>query len=123
MYLFEEDHEPTIEDLENKAKVFFQVVVHYNKDLIKEIIPKHHADKAESLGTFESIAIGTFNEAEEVVSEMTTKIHSKFPDSKIKDIEPEEQEDEYHVWVSNEEGEAIAKLGVVAIDYSEATIH
>ena len=124
MYHFEEDHEPTIEELENKARVFFQVIIHYNKDLIKSMLPKNQEKLADEVFvTYESVAMGTFNEADEIAIDMTKLIHSKFPESKIKEIQPEEQEDEYHVWVSNKEGQPIAKIGVIATDYTAATIH
>lgn len=123
MYHFEEDSAPTIEELESKAKVFFQVVVHYNMDLIRSMFPKKADEESQIKGTFESVAIGTFNEADEIATDMTNKIHTSFPDSKIREIQPEEQEDEYHIWVSNKKGQPIAKIGVIATDYTAATIH
>lgn len=123
MYYFEEEHEPTIEELENKSKVFFQVIVHYNKDLIKDMISDKQPNKLDILGTYESFALKTFNEADAVATDMTSKIHSSFPGSEIKEIDPEKQEDEYHIWVSNKHGEPIAKIGVIATDYTAATIH
>lgn len=124
MYHFEEDHEPTIEDLENKAKVFFQVIVFYDRDVLKTMFPKDQSEQIDEVfGTFESHALDTFNKADEVAIDITSTINSKFPNSEVKELGPEEQEDEFHVWVSNHEGKTFAKIGVIATDYTSATIH
>ncbi len=121
MYQFEEDFS-TPEDLA-KAKIFFQVVIDYNRDLIKSMVPEEHSVKIDSMGPMESNPLSSYDEADEMAKDTIEKIQSKFPGSSVKQLEPEEQEDEYHLWISNDEGDHIAKVGVIAIDYSEATIH
>ena len=123
MYHFEEEFSPSVDDLNAKTKVYFQVIIDYNRELIKSMIPKTHADKVDNLGPLESKAIKTFDEADEIAQEQVERIHSKFPGSNVKELEPEEQKDEYNVWVANPDGIPIAKIGVIATDYSEATIH
>ncbi len=119
MYHFEEE---TFQKGDN-TKVYFQVIVDYNKDLIKTMIPKTHADKVDEMGPLESKAISSFDEAEKVADDMTDRIHSKFPGSEIKKLEPEDQKDEYNTWIKHPSGEPLAKIGVIATDYSNVTIH
>lgn len=121
MYHYEE--EGYLENLENRAKVFFQVLIDYNKELIKDMVPEGKADQVNELGPMESRPLKTLDEADEMSDDMTTKIHDKFPGSEIRKLEPEEQEDEYSILVINKDGLPIARLGIVATDYSEATIH
>ena len=120
MFQFEEDFSPP-ESME--AKIYFQVVVDYNKELIKSMIPKSHADKVEEMGPVESIALGSYDEADQLAHKIVGIIHDKFPGSDVKELEPEEQKDEYNVWVKHPNGAPIAKVGVIGISYSEETIH
>ena len=124
MYHFEEeDHLPTVEELDKKAKVYFQVIIDYNRELIKTMVPKEHSDKVDEMEPLESHAIKTFEEADKMAQTTLEKIHNNFPGSKVKQLEPEEQEDEYHLWVADEKGIPIAKIGVIATDYTNVVLH
>lgn len=127
MYQFEEEF-ATPESQEHKAKIFFQVVIDYNLEFIKAFADEEQAKAMEQIdpeeaGPLESKPLGTYDEAEELAKDTTNSIHTQFPGSIVKEVEPEDQEDEYHITVYHEEGTTIARVGVIAIDYTDATIH
>lgn len=122
MYQFEEDYNVG-EPPGPNAKIFFQVVIDYNPDLVKSMISEENVEHIESMGPLESSPLGSYDEADEMVKDTIEQIHLKFPGSSIKELEPEDQEDEYHIYVHSTNGDAIAKVGVIAIDYTNATIH
>ncbi len=127
MYQFEEEFAPS-ENQEHNAKIFFQVVIDYNLEFIKTFADEGQLKDLEKIdavdaGPLESQALQTYDEADELASNTVTVIHNRFPGSIVRQLEPEDQEDEYHVLVYHEKGSEIAKIGVIAIDYSDVTIH
>lgn len=106
-------------------RVFFQVVVDFNKDFIASRGPLT-AQITEDDSSLESAALGTYIQAQGVVEEMLDSICNKFPGSMITELNLnhlDHQLDEYHLCIKDESGEEIAKLGIIAVDYSSVTIH
>ena len=103
-------------------RVFFQVVVDFNKDFIASRGPLT-AQITEDDSSLESAALGTYIQAQGVVEEMLDNICNKFPGSMITELNLDHQSDEYHLCIRDESGEEIAKLGIIAVDYSSVTIH
>jgi len=99
-------------------KVFFQVIVDFNRDFVTSREPVVEDDSG-----LESAALETYIQAQEVVEEMLSNICNKFPGSMVTEVTLDHQSDEYHLCIRDESGEEIAKLGIIAFDYSSATIH
>lgn len=102
--------------LDKRSKVFFQVVIDFldNKD---EDCPE---------GTFManvSEPIPTPEEADEVAAVLAKEITQKYPESKIEFVEYEDMNDFFYLLVKDEEGDCLAKIGVMETDYSRETIH
>lgn len=106
----------TVEQTEQQAKLYFQVKVEYEPCAATSDIP---ADER----SLESEAIGEYDDAEEIAKNTIQKIHTKFPDMNIIELDLEQALDGYHLLVVDEEGGKVAKVGVTYTDYTEETIH
>ena len=112
---------------ESPEKVFFQVIVDFSQEFVLSSAPKPPVEMIESLpydnSSFESAALNSYPKAEKLIEDMLSKICSKFPGSMITELTLDQQSDEYHLCIRDESGEEIAKLGIIAIDYRDVTIH
>lgn len=112
-------------------KIFFQVVIDFNEEFVLSQNIKPESDTmmesiSEDESSFESSPLDTYPQAEEIIDQMLNNICGKFPGSMVMELEfgeLEQQEDEYYLCITDEAGEEIAKLGIIAIDYSDVTIH
>ena len=107
----------TVEQLDDfKPKLYFQVRVEYESCEATSNIPEEER-------SLESEAIEEFDDAEEIAKNTIQKIHTKFPDMNINELDLEQAADGYHLLVVDEEGGKVAKVGVTFTDYSKETIH
>lgn len=101
---------------QNEDKLYFQVLINYIE-----------GKEAESPGVntqLETGALGTFVEASDAAMRVAEKFLETVPESNLVELEPEQQTDEYHIFVVDVINSVIvAKLGIVAIDYTNAIIH
>lgn len=97
-----------------EAKVFYQVLVDYNKE--NEEVASIPEDKS----YLESSAISSYPKASKIAMRMGHNIRNKFPESLLLAIEDEEFGECYII--SKDDAE-IASIFIVAIDYSRETIH
>lgn len=65
----------------------------------------------------------TFDESFEFSYMTATKLNKKFKASKIIEVDPENDDDECHLYLISKNKEIIAKIGVVSVDYREESIH
>lgn len=72
---------------------------------------------------FEPDSFPTHPAAMDVADEYAAEIQKLFRGSSIFKIEPEMMEDEFHLIVVDKTNIPIAKIGVVALDYRESTLH
>lgn len=72
---------------------------------------------------FEPDPFATHPEAMEIADEYAIEIRKIFEGSHIQRLEPEIREDEFHLYIVDKTNTPIAKIGVVAEDYRELTIH
>lgn len=107
-------------------KVFFQVIIDFNRELGVSEKPEPEimiAAIPEDDSSFESDALSTYPQAEEVVEQMLDNICGKFPGSMVTELTLDQQSDEYHLCIRDGSGGEIAKVGIIAIDYSDVMIH
>jgi hypothetical protein len=105
-----------VEQTEYEAKLYFQVRIVYEPCEATSDIPEDER-------LMESAAIDKYAEASEIAQHTIEKIHTKFPDMSIIELDLEQALDGYHLLVVDEEGGKVAKVGVTYTDYSEETIH
>lgn len=105
-----------VEQTETEPKLYFQVRVEYETCEATSEIPEDERK-------LESAAIKDFDEAEEIAQHTIHRIHTKFPEMNIIEIDLEQATDGYHLLVVDDEGGKVAKVGVTYTDYSEETIH
>ena len=104
------------EQTEHEPKQYFQVRVAYEPCEATSDIPEDER-------IMESAAIDKYDDATEIAQHTIEKIHTKFPDMSIIEIDLEQAFDGYHLLVVDEEGGKVAKVGVTYTDYSKETIH
>lgn len=107
---------PDISSLENQDRLYFQVLINY--------IDSNDGGKSIVNTELETAAFGTMREASGVVKKLTDKFLSKVPDANLVELKPDQQTDEYHIFVVDiTKNVVVAKLGIIAIDYTSVTIH
>lgn len=97
-------------------KVFFQVLIEYEDCTETSDMPRDSRSQ-------ESLPIGDFMEADEIARHTSKQIQSMFPGTTLVELPLDQAADGYHLLVVSEGGKKVAKVGVVAEDYSRATIH
>lgn len=107
---------PDLKALENNDRLYFQVLINY-------IDSKEDGDSGVNT-ELETAAFGTLEEADGVMKKLTKRFSSKLPDSNVVELKPDQQTDAYHVFVVDvTKNVIVAKLGIVATDYTNVTIH
>ena len=101
---------------EREPKLYFQVRVEYEPCDATSDIPEDER-------LLESAAIEAYDKAEEIAKHTIHKIHTKFPDMSIIELDLEQAADGYHLLVVDDDGAKVVKVGVTYTDYSEETIH
>ncbi len=79
--------------------------------------------KGESEQHFDPDSFSTHPAAMEVADEYAVEINKIFRGSSVKRLEPEMMEDLFHLFIIDKANIIIAKIGVVAEDFRDATIH
>ncbi len=104
------------DSVKNQEKLYFQVLINYIE-----------GNEVESPGVntqLETGALGTFVEASDAAMRVADKFLSTVSGSNLVELEPEQQTDEYHIFVVDIiNSVVVAKLGIIAIDYTDAIIH
>lgn len=98
--------------------VFYSVFIYYN---VKH--PQIKKQRKQIQEFMESEPIETYTLAEKCSVELAKKIKKKYRGSSLQKLAPEQAEDEYTLFVVDARDQLLAKLGVVAEDYREKTIH
>lgn len=107
---------PLLADID-EPRVFFQVMVQYERCEKTSEIP----DDSRQL---ESEAIDNLNKASKIAQHTIQAIQSKFPGTELVDIGLEQAEDGYHLAILDKKGQScLVRVGIVAIDYSNETLH
>ena len=107
---------PDLNSLENQDKLYFQVLVNY--------IDSNDGGESIVNTELETAAFSTMKEANGVAKRLTDKFLSKVPDANLVELKPDQQTDEYHIFVVDvTKNVVVAKLGIIAIDYTNVTIH
>lgn len=102
--------------LENHDKLYFQVLINYIEDNSTE-----HSGVNKEL---ETGALKSFGEADDIIKKAAEKFLSSVPESNLVELEPEQQTDEFHIFVVDTiNSVVVAKFGIIAIDYTNVTIH
>ena len=102
--------------VEQEPKLFFQVMIVYEDCEATADIPEDERH-------MESAAIGELEKAEEIAHHTIKKIHTKFPEMSIIELELDQAFDGYHLLVVDDMGSRVAKVGVTLTDYTSETIH
>lgn len=100
----------------DEPRIFFQVMVVYEDCEATSAIPLDSRQ-------LESEAIGDLPRASKVAKHTIQAIQTKFPGSELVDIGLEQARDGYHLSIRDDTGKGLAKVGIVAIDYSDETLH
>ncbi len=107
---------PDLNLLENQDKLYFQVLINY--------IDSNDGGKSIVNTMLETDAFGSMKEATGIVKRLTDKFLSKVPEASLVELKPNQQTDEYYIFVvDTEKNVVVAKIGIIAIDYTRATIH
>lgn len=107
---------PDLKSLENQDKLYFQVLINY--------IEGNSYETSGVNTELETAAFGTMDEANGVANKLTDKFLSTVPEANLVELKPDQQTDEYHLFVVDVPNNVVvAKLGIIAIDYTNVTIH
>lgn len=101
---------------ENPPKmVCFQVTVEYNSLFLEE----------GEINLLETEALSSFPEAMDAAKVIVDTIHQSYNGSQIEEVDPSDLDDDDDTVyiVTDGDSEVIAYIGVIALDYREATIH
>jgi hypothetical protein len=122
MLLSELDEEVFEEiDIDQPMKgLCFWVLTEFNPN---HRVVKSRMNKKDSEDPFDPDSYATHPEAMDAANEYADAIKKLFRGSSIYKIEPEMMEDEFHLLVVDKTNIPIAKIGVVAEDYRNNTIH
>jgi len=107
---------PDLKSLENQDKLYFQVLINYIEG---------NSEETTGINTeLETGAFGTMDEANGVAKKLTDKFLSTVSEGNLVELKPDQQTDEYHLFVVDVPNNVVvAKLGIIAIDYTNVTIH
>jgi hypothetical protein len=107
---------PDLKVLENQDRLYFQVLINY--------IDSNDGGGSVVNTELETAAFGTMKEASGVAKKITDKFLSTVPDANLVELKPDQQTDEYHIFVVDVTNNVVvAKIGIVATDYTNVTLH